>query len=332
MKPEDMIAKLLQLQSDAPDSVWDGRCPGEGQTCEAPELCRPDNSCARNGDDEPLVDAGIDFSKLGEYVNEKMPDIVRALSLLKQAVPVAWQPIETAPFTSDEYGHQWLKWCALGRFDKHGFVFWVGGMDADMWLERDAIRTCGTLTHDEFPTHWMPLPAPPGERDLAERRVQAVSASERERIYVASRASVPERSEMWRYWRGRGFNIVSSWIDEAGVGETASFAELWTRITKEIVSCDRLILYAEPSDFPLKGALVEVGIAIALGKPIFVVNNGCKLTDDYKPFGSWAHHPLATFVGVVHDAFTLRSNEDKPTQGHVESPEVRSNDKTTRPT
>ena len=53
-------------------------------------------------------------------------------------------------------------------------------------------------------------------------------------IYIASRASIPERSAMWRQFRDSGIDITSSWIDEAGAGETADFGELWARIMNEI--------------------------------------------------------------------------------------------------
>lgn len=45
-------------------------------------------------------------------------------------------------------------------------------------------------------------------------------------IYVASRASIPERGAMWRRFRAQGVPITSSWIDEDGEGQTADFREL----------------------------------------------------------------------------------------------------------
>ena len=60
---------------------------------------------------------------------------------------------------------------------------------------------------------------------------------------------------MWRQLRNSGWRITSSWIDEAGEGETDDFSELWARISREIWRADALVLYAERLDFPLKGAL-----------------------------------------------------------------------------
>lgn len=93
---------------------------------------------------------------------------------------------------------------------------------------------------------------------------------------------------MWRTFRDQGANIISTWIDEAGAGETASLSELWDRILREIAGSACLVLYAEQDDFPLKGALVEVGIALGLGKPIIVCLPGVKLDGrTHRPIGSW---------------------------------------------
>lgn len=111
-------------------------------------------------------------------------------------------------------------------------------------------------------------------------------------FYVASRASLPDRPHMWRTFRDfHGVSITSTWIDEAGEGETGCFTELWDRITREIAAADRLVLYAEAGDFPLKGALIEVGIALGMGKPVTVCLPDVKLNGrTHRPVGSWIEH------------------------------------------
>ena len=122
-------------------------------------------------------------------------------------------------------------------------------------------------------------------------------------FYVASRASAPARPAMWRHFRERGLPIISTWIDEAGEGETACNRELWQRIEREVTSASALIFYAEPDDFPLKGALVEVGMALAAGVPVRVVCPGVELQPrSLRPLGSWAMHPLVTFHDNVLEA------------------------------
>lgn len=121
--------------------------------------------------------------------------------------------------------------------------------------------------------------------------------------YIASRASVPGRAAAWRRLRDDGWKITSTWIDEAGIGESADISSLWVRIAAEIERSERLILYVEPADFPLKGALVEVGIAIAHLIPIRVVAPGVEILPiSFRPIGSWVCHPLVTLCDNVEDA------------------------------
>lgn len=122
-------------------------------------------------------------------------------------------------------------------------------------------------------------------------------------VYVASRASVPERSAMWRGLRAKGAAIVSTWIDAEEESLACALGALWTRIQCEVAAADRLVLYAEMDDFPLKGAFVEVGMALALGKPVFVVTPGVLIDPStMRPLGSWAAHPLVRFCVSVEEA------------------------------
>lgn len=124
-------------------------------------------------------------------------------------------------------------------------------------------------------------------------------------FYVASRASIPARSAMWRHLRDHGVKITSTWIDEAGEGETACNTDLWRHISREVTDADALILYAEDGDFPLKGALIEVGMALAQGKRVLVVAPDVKLEPHtLRPLGSWAAHPMVTLHQTVQHAIS----------------------------
>lgn len=108
---------------------------------------------------------------------------------------------------------------------------------------------------------------------------------------------------MWRQLREAGIEIVSTWIDEAEPGETADLGELWVRIAREIASADRLVLYVEADDFPLKGAFIEVGIALGMGKPIVLVAPEIEFSaPSYRPIGSWIKHPLVTLCSDIWEA------------------------------
>ena len=101
-------------------------------------------------------------------------------------------------------------------------------------------------------------------------------------IYMASKTVHAPR---WRRLRDEtGLPIISTWIDEAGKGETACFTDLWRRCVDEASSADAVIVYREPGEV-LKGAFVEVGAALAVGTEVYAV--GC---DEF----SFVHH-----AGVV---------------------------------
>lgn len=126
--------------------------------------------------------------------------------------------------------------------------------------------------------------------------------------YIASRASLPERSEAWRKLRDvDGYLIVSSWIDVVAqpINEdnTKPLHTIWENITQEVTTAERVIVYAEPDDFPLKGTLVEVGMALAFGTPIYLVLPGVDIEEDtFRPIGSWINHPLVKLVSTMDEA------------------------------
>lgn len=121
-------------------------------------------------------------------------------------------------------------------------------------------------------------------------------------IYVASRASVEKYPREWRRLRSLGWPINSTWIDEAGPGETADLGELWQRIETEVRAARGVVLWAEAEDFPLKGAFIEVGMALGMGKPVAVYTRHVFTHRDYKPFGSWMNHPLVSLASSLSEA------------------------------
>ena len=111
------------------------------------------------------------------------------------------------------------------------------------------------------------------------------------RVYVASKVM---RAPMWRLLR-RHMNIVSSWIDEAGEGQTADYSELAARCLSEIKSAAAFVLYCEPPDL-LKGALLEAGAALAFGVPVYCVGDCPSISRVFR------RHPLWTTCLCLHEA------------------------------
>ena len=91
---------------------------------------------------------------------------------------------------------------------------------------------------------------------------------ERRGIYIASKTKHADR---WRFMRDKvGEPIISTWIDEAGEGESADLHDLWDRCITEASNCALLIVYREKDDV-LKGAWVELGCALTNNVPVFAV-------------------------------------------------------------
>lgn len=145
---------------------------------------------------------------------------------------------------------------------------------------------------------------------------EPVAISRGKGIYVASRASLGERGAMWRALRAAGHPIVSTWIDEDGPGETADFRDLWQRIEQEVTGAERLVAYLEPGDFPVRGVLIEIGMALAAGVPVFIVAPGVDLHGrSFRPLGSWIRHPLVSFCETVEDAILAKMKPNLKEEG-----------------
>ena len=107
-------------------------------------------------------------------------------------------------------------------------------------------------------------------------------------IYVASHT---KHARMWRSLRASGYPIISTWIDEAGEGESEDLEDLAVRCVNEAMDADYVILYSAKGD-TLRGALIEAGAALAAGKLVFAVGY---------------HHPVFQFHPRWITSATLES-------------------------
>lgn len=110
------------------------------------------------------------------------------------------------------------------------------------------------------------------------------------RIYIASKAKHWRR---WQEFRANGLPIISTWIDEGDTGATTDFPDLWQRCVSEAASATAVVLYCEPGEV-LKGALVEIGAAMAMGVPVYAVGQFD---------GTYHNHPLFHQVESLAYAF-----------------------------
>ena len=102
-------------------------------------------------------------------------------------------------------------------------------------------------------------------------------------IYTASKTT---HAEKWRRLRARGHDIISTWIDEAGEGQSADYAELAQRCIDEAAAADITILYCQPGEI-LKGALLEAGAALAAGKEVRCVGDCESISRVFRKHPRW---------------------------------------------
>jgi hypothetical protein len=115
-------------------------------------------------------------------------------------------------------------------------------------------------------------------------------------IYTASKTA---HAGKWKDLRAAGWPVIATWIDEAGVGETFDFADLWTRCVSEASRASVVLLYREPGEV-LKGAFIEAGAALASGKPVFAIG-----FDEF----SFVNHPLVRMFDDLPSALLALSPE-----------------------
>jgi hypothetical protein len=109
------------------------------------------------------------------------------------------------------------------------------------------------------------------------------------KIYIASKTA---HAASWLKLRSQrtDIQVTSTWIDEAGEGQTADYSELAQRCLKEVAESDFILLYCAENEI-LKGALIEVGAALALGKEIRCVGDSFSLSRVFFRHPLWKWFP-----------------------------------------
>lgn len=102
-------------------------------------------------------------------------------------------------------------------------------------------------------------------------------------------ASKTKHAHRWQALRDQGHPVTATWIDEAGEGQTADYAELADRCRRDIEAAEYVLLYCEPGE-TLKGALVEAGMALALGKPVRCVGRCDSLSRVFDRHPLWREY------------------------------------------
>jgi hypothetical protein len=104
-------------------------------------------------------------------------------------------------------------------------------------------------------------------------------------IYTASK---PRHAAMWRDLRDQqGYNVIATWIDYENDEAVQDWEKLWVDCFNEARAAAVTLVYLEAGD-QLRGAYVEMGVAMASGALVFIANpHKERITDAI-------HHPQVT--------------------------------------
>ena len=118
------------------------------------------------------------------------------------------------------------------------------------------------------------------------------------RVYTASKL---KHAKMWKDICDKRHDVIfhARWLKHVQLGTPGTVDNaraFWQEDHQDVATSDALIVYAEEGD-RLRGALVEAGIAIALGVPVFLVG-------DSPDFGTWQYHSMVIVRGcsTIEDA------------------------------
>ncbi len=120
------------------------------------------------------------------------------------------------------------------------------------------------------------------------------------KIYTASKV---KHADTWKALRSGGYEIVSTWIDEAGAGETTDRADLAKRCIQECKDADCVLIYTEPGEY-LKGAFIEIGAALAADREIYAVGPVLPDTSVFRGHPRWhQHESLVAALAAIGERF-----------------------------
>jgi hypothetical protein len=114
------------------------------------------------------------------------------------------------------------------------------------------------------------------------------------RVYIAS---CVRHAELWRAIHTTpDIHFVSRWpfLEPFIDPDPANSRKIWLDDMADVRGCHALIVYAVEGDH-LRGALVEAGAALALGRMVIVVG-------EHPDYGSWQYHPNVTHVATLENA------------------------------
>ena len=126
------------------------------------------------------------------------------------------------------------------------------------------------------------------------------------KVYPASKLYHADKFKMWNLSQKEVY-FCARWLQHSYhlTPDTEEHAEgFWTENQVDVATADALLVYAEPADL-LFGGLVEVGMALAYGLPVFLVGQ-------HRCFSTWQYHQLVCHRTSMDDFLSSASERIRP--------------------
>jgi hypothetical protein len=125
-------------------------------------------------------------------------------------------------------------------------------------------------------------------------------------IYVTSKHS---HVELWRHYRHRGHNIVSSWIDlEEAIDTEIVGQRYWPIWMQEAHEAEYLVFYAAPGETSHHGSLLEIASCLIGGGTILHVGVSETMKTSNGQLADFTYHPRWKRVAGLEKAFEIIQN------------------------
>jgi hypothetical protein len=129
--------------------------------------------------------------------------------------------------------------------------------------------------------------------------------SNNDSIYVSSNK---KHVSIWKHYRVKGYNIISSWIDLEISLDIIDVGKLWPIWIEEAKMSRFLIFYSSRDDKNHSGSLIEIGACLSTGGIILHVGNSPTMLTGNGKLADFTYMPNWYRVSDLEKAFEITKN------------------------
>jgi hypothetical protein len=134
------------------------------------------------------------------------------------------------------------------------------------------------------------------------------------RIYSAGKVW---HAPLFREMRELGYNVATEWINWGS--HAKNDVRIWEHCLRDATKCDLLIIYCGDKNEEQRGAMVEIGHAIAAGNPVYCIGTCHTLTPNAISDVAVTHHKLWHWT----EATTIKAGYREAVQHFIRNYAVR---------